>query len=105
MTRLPQLRQRRAEILRHIGSLEKMRRGSVTHQFHKLRRPGSSTPVFSGPYPLFTCKKDGRTVARRLRDPEEIRRLEEQVENYHAFRRLCSQLVDVSEAICDEELD
>ena len=105
MTRLPQLRQRRAEILRHIGSLEKMRRGSVIHQFHKLRRPGSSTPVFSGPYPLVTCKKNGRTVARRLRDPEEIRRLEEQVENYHAFRRLCSQLVGVSEAICDEDLD
>jgi hypothetical protein len=105
MSRLPKLRQTRAELLRHIGSLEKMRRGSVVHQFHKIRRKGSQTPVFSGPYPLFTYKKSGRTVARRLRDPEELRRLEEQVENYHVFRRLCSQLVDVSEAICDEDRD
>ena len=105
MSRLPKLRQTRAELLRHIGSLEKMRRGSVVHQFHKICRPGSQTPVYSGPYPLFTCKKNGRTVSRRLRDPEEIRRLEAQVENYHVFRRLCSQLVDVSEAICDEDRD
>jgi hypothetical protein len=105
MSRLPKLRQTRAELLRHIGSLEKMRRGSVIHQFHKIRRPGSQTPVFSGPYPLFTCKKKGRTVARRLRDPEEVRKLEAQVENHHVFRRLCSQLVDVSEAICDEDRD
>lgn len=105
MSRLPKLRQTRAELLRHIGSLEKMRRGSVVHQFHKIRRPGSQAPLFSGPYPLFTCKKNARTVARRLRDPEEVRRLEEQVENYHVFRRLCSQLVEVSEAICDEDRD
>jgi len=97
------LRQKRAELLRHIGSLEEMRRGSVIRQFLKVRRQDTPEPVFSGPYPLFTFKKDGQTVSRRLRDPEEIHRLEHQVENYHAFRRLCSQLVDVSEAICDEK--
>jgi hypothetical protein len=103
MSRLPKLRQTRSELLLHIGALEEMRRGSVTRQFLKVRRQDSSEPVFSGPYPLFTFKKDGKTVSRRLRDPEEILRLEQQVENFHAFRRLCSRLVEVSEAICDEK--
>jgi hypothetical protein len=57
----------------------------------------------SAPYALYTFKKKGKTVGRRLREPEEVRRLEEQVENYHVFRSLCRELVDLSEQICDEK--
>ena len=31
----------------------------------------------------------GKTVGGKLREPEEVGRLEEQVENYHVFRSLC----------------
>lgn len=103
MSRLAQLRQARADLLRHIQSIEEMRRGSVTRQFLRAKRPEAEEDVFLGPYPLFTCKKNGRTFGRRLHDLEEVRKIERQVENYHAFRRLCSQLVDVSEAICQEK--
>ncbi len=103
MPRIPKLRQARAALLRDIGSLEEMRRGSVVRQFFRVQQPGSPDPVFVGPYALFTCKKNGRTVSRRLHAPGEVRRLEQQVENYHVFRRLCSRLVELSEAICDEK--
>lgn len=103
MPGLPQLRKTRADLLRHIGSIEEMRRGSVVRQFLKVKRQNSPTPVLVGPYALFTCKKNGRTVGRRLPDPDEVRTIEQQVENYHTFRRLCGQLVEVSEAICDEK--
>lgn len=103
MSRLVQLRQSRAELLRHIQSIEEMRRGSVTRQFLKAKRPAAEADVFIGPYPLFTCKKNGRTVGRRLHDLDEVRTIERQVENYHTFRRLCVRLVEVSEAICEEK--
>lgn len=103
MSQLPKLRKQRQEILGHISSLEEMRRGSVTRQFFKTKRKHLNVPVLIGPYALYTYKKSGKTVGRRLRDPEEIRRLEERVENYHVFRRLCSELVDVSEQICEEK--
>lgn len=102
MSQLPKLQKQRQNILGHIASIEEMRRGSVTRQFFKTKRKQLNAPVFIGPYALYTYKKKGKTVGRRLRDPEEIRRLEERVENYHVFRRLCSELVDVSEQICDE---
>jgi len=102
MSQLPKLRQERHEIVGHITSIEEMRRGSVTRQFLKSKHKGRTEPILIGPYALYTCKKRGKTVGRRLRDQEEIRRLEEQVEKYHVFRRLCSELVDVSEQICDE---
>ena len=103
MSRLSQLRQSRAKLFRLIQSLEEMRRGSVSRQFLKAKRAQDGEEVFIGPYPLFTCKKNGRTVGRRLHDLSEVRKIERQVENYHTFRRLCSQLVDVSEAICEEK--
>ncbi len=103
MSHLAKLRTLRLELLDDISALEEMRRGSVVRQFLKVKLKGRKTPVLSGPYPLYTRKKKGKTVARRLRDSEEVRRLEKQVENYHLFRRLCAELVEVSEQICDEK--
>lgn len=102
MSNLTRLRQARQSILAHLALLEEMRRGSVTRQFLK-RKTAAEEESWVGPYALYTCKKDGRTVGRRLHDPEEVRRLEEQVSNYHAFQRLCRQLVEIGEQICEEQ--
>jgi len=103
MSLLSKLRQARQKILAQMALLEEMRRGSVTRQFLKVRLKRQSEPVLSGPYALFTYKKNGQTVGRRLHDLEEIRRLEHQVENYHNFQRLCRRLVEIGEAICEEK--
>ena len=99
---LAKIRQARQEILTHIALIEEMRRGSVTRQFLEIRLKGQREPVLTGPYALFTCKKNGRTVGRRLHDVEEIRRLEHQVQNFHTFQNLCRRLVGISEKICEE---
>jgi hypothetical protein len=103
MPMLSKLRQARQKILAQMALLEEMRRGSVTRQFLKVKLKRQSEPVLSGPYALFTCKKNGRTVGRRLHDLEEMRRLEHQVENYHIFQQLCRRLVEIGEAICEEK--
>ena len=103
MSTLTKLWQMREQILSHIALIEEMRRGSVTRQFLKVKRKRQSEPLFTGPYALFTYKKGGKTVGRRLHNPEEIRRLEHQVENYHAFQRLCRTLVEIGEKICEEK--
>ena len=101
MSLLSKLRQARQEILARMALIEEMRRGSVTRQFLKIRVKGKSEPNLTGPYALFTSKKEGRTVGRRLHDPEEIRRLEHQVENFHIFQALCRKLVEIGEQICE----
>ena len=103
MSMLSKLRGIRQKVLDQVALLEEMRRGSVTRQFLKVKRKGQADPVLSGPYALFTSKKDGRTVGRRLHDLEEVRRLEQQVENYHHFQELCRRLVEIGEAICQEK--
>ena len=103
MSILSKLRQARQGILTQIALVEEMRRGSVIRQFLKIRLKGQSKPSLVGPYALFSLKKKGRTVSRRLRDLDEIRRLEHQVQNYHTFQRLSRQLVEIGEAICEEK--
>jgi hypothetical protein len=103
MPSLSRLRRMRQEILSLIDPLEEMRRGSVTRQFLKFQRKGEQEPIWTGPYALFTCKRGGRTVGRRLHDLKEIRRLEIQVENYHLFQKLCRQLVEIGEQICEQQ--
>lgn len=96
------LQEARQEILTHMALIEEMRRGSITRQFLKIKLKGQKEPALAGPYALFTCKKNGRTVGRRLRDAQEIRRLEHQVQNFHTFQNLCRRLVEISEKICEE---
>jgi len=103
MSILSKLRQTRHQVLTQISLIEEMRRGSVIRQFLKIRLRGQSQSTLVGPYALLTLKKKGRTVSRRLRDLDEIRHLEQQVENYHTFQRLCRQLVEIGEAICEEK--
>jgi len=103
VSKLSRLRKNRLEILDRMASIEEMRRGSVIRQFFKIKHPGMAKPLLRGPYALYTCKKKGKTIGRRLRRPEEIRHLQEQVENYHFFQGLCNELVNVSEQICDEK--
>jgi hypothetical protein len=100
---LGRLRQNRMKILGHIAAIEEMRRGSVVRQFFPVKNPGLTGPKMRGPYSLYTRKHKGRTLGRRLRHPEEIRLLEEQVKNYHSFRALCGELVRVAEKICEEK--
>lgn len=100
---IKKLRQSRKKLLDHISLIEEMRRGSVTRQFLKIKKMGEPEPVLVGPYALFTFKKKGRTISRRLHDIEEIRTLERQVENGHIFRKLCTQLMEISEQICEEK--
>jgi Family of unknown function (DUF6788) len=102
MSKIARLRRNRREILRHIASIEEMRRGSVVRQFFPVKHPATHGPKIRGPYALYTCKQKGKTLGRRLRRPEEINRLEEQVKNYHSFRALCGELVKVAEKICEE---
>src|SRR5512139_2924156 len=97
MSVLSKLKQARQDLLAQIALIEEMRRGSVIRQFLKVRLKGQAEPIFSGPYALYTFKHKGKTVSRRLHDLEEIRRLEQHVENYHLFQQLCRRLVEVGE--------
>jgi len=103
MNRIRQLLQKRKGILLKMARIVEMRRGSVVRQMLPRQQQGKPAPERRGPYPLFTCKRQGQTVSRRLHSEEERKRLERQVQNFHRFQELSRRLVETAEALCEEK--
>ena len=97
---LAQIRKRRRELLEQMAKLEEMRRGSLCPQiFEATRKDG--TKVRRGPYTLYTCKEKGKTVSRRITDPEQAQRYEQQIQAFRRFEALAGELVRLGERISD----
>ena len=97
---LARVRKRRRELLEQLARIEQMRRGSLCSQlFEATRKDG--TKVYRGPYPLYTYKEKGKTVSRRITNPEEIGRYREQIDAFRRFQTLACELVRVGERISD----
>lgn len=103
MNRIRQLLQKRKGILLKMARIVEMRRGSVVRQTLPRQAQGKPASERRGPYPLFTFKRLGRTVSRRLHSEPELKRLERQVQNFHRFQELSRQLVETAEALCEEK--
>ena len=97
---LRQIRKQRKEILSELAALEQMRRGSLVPQvFEATRKDG--TKVLRGPYMLYTRKDGGKTVSRRVKQPEQVQSYQEQFDAYRRFDALTRDLVHIGEKISD----
>ena len=99
-----QLEKQRAELLKRMGSVGDMRRGSITATSGKC---GKSTchcakPGTAGHGPNFrlTRKVQGKTVTETFASPAALRKAQREVEEFHHFQDLCEQVVEVSEKLC-----
>jgi len=97
-----QIRVQRQRLLHELEALEQMRRGSVVEQYREVSRPGARR-TWQGPYPLYTYKEKGRTISRRLKGEEEVRRYRNQIENFRRFEQLMRELIQLGEQLCDLE--
>jgi hypothetical protein len=99
-TSLTQVRKRRTELLGELAALEQMRRGSLCAQiFEATRKDG--TKVQRGPYALYTHKDKGKTISRRITDPEQAQCYQHQIEAFRRFESLTTELVRLGERISD----
>lgn len=100
MTRIDTIRKRRREILNELAVLEQLRRGSVTEQALRRRRK-DGTVLEYGPYPLYTFKKKGKTVSRRITDPAQVAVYRKQIDAFRRFEALSAELVRLGEEISE----
>jgi|SRR5215469_12692339 len=98
------LEDRRAAVQSQISQLGDMRSGSITGtggrcgnprcHCHRTGDPGH------GPYYRLTRKVDGKTVTETFSSAANLAKAQREVAEYHRFRELSGQLVDVNEQIC-----
>jgi hypothetical protein len=102
---LTELEGRRASIQSQIAQLGDMRAGSISTtggtcgnpncHCHRAADPGH------GPYYRVTRKVGGKTVTETMSSPASLAKARREVDEYHRFRELGGQLLNVNEEICE----
>jgi hypothetical protein len=101
---LDTLELRRAELLRSVGSLHDMRRGSIVGAVWRCGKPNchcaQPDDPGHGPVIRLTYKIHGKTVTEALPTPAAVRKAEQEIAEFRNYQQLGHELVEVSEQIC-----
>jgi hypothetical protein len=103
MKRHDELEAERETLLSQMRLIRSMKRGTLSIRPEKVRRKGHKEPVLLGPYPLFVRNEGRRTVGRRLRSPEEVAQVREDIAAYERFMVLCKEFAQVTEHLGELE--
>lgn len=98
------LEKQRTDLLKRIGSVGDLRRGSITATSGKCGKPTChcAKPGSAGHGPNFrlTRKVQGKTVTETFASPAALQKAQREVAEFHQFQDLCEQVVVVSEQLC-----
>jgi Family of unknown function (DUF6788) len=90
----------RLDILRQMGSITRMRRGSVNAQsFTQRRRDGSV--VTQGPYYLYSRTEQRRSYSQRI-PADAVEQYRTETENCRRFKDLAQQYIRVCERLTEQ---
>jgi hypothetical protein len=102
MGSIERLQSQMEKLVREIGALGPMRRGSLVERYLPCGRPGChcgrSDSRGHGPKYSLTYKVKGRTKTEYV-SPEQVPWVREQLQNHARFLELSKQLVETSEQI------
>jgi len=101
---LADLESRRVAVQREIARLGDMRSGSISGTGGRCGNPnchchGEGDPGH-GPYYRLTRKISGKTVTETFSSPAALSKAQREVAEFHRFRDLSGQLLEVNEQIC-----
>ena len=95
---LAQLHKRRREICDAITEIETMRRGSFNEFYYNQKRK-DGTVARRGPFYNITFGGKGNKTETRSVPKEDVERVQQEVNNYHLFRSLTDEYIDICESI------
>ena len=91
----------RHAVLRQMGAITRMRRGSVNVQSFTKRRPDGST-VTQGPYYLYSRTEHGQSYSQRL-PPEAVAQYQAETENCRRFKALAQDYILLCERLTEQD--
>jgi hypothetical protein len=101
---LPVLEMQRATIQQQIAQLGDMRAGSITTTGGRCGNPRchchEKDDPGHGPFYRLTRKVDGKTVTETFAIPTALRKAQNEIAEYHRFRELSRDLLEINETIC-----
>ncbi len=101
---LQNLELQRKKLFRQLENLGDFRRGTISANYRKCGKSNCACARRDhpghGPQYLWNVSLGGKTQARNLSLGPELEKVEQEVERYHSFVRLCRELVAVNDQIC-----
>lgn len=102
---LDALEAKRHKLLEQILRIGDMRQGTINEVYRPCGKPNCRCTKPGdpghGPYYAFTRKVKGKTRTVQLRASPALAKIEQEVEGYRRFRKLCTELLAVNEQICE----
>lgn len=102
---LETLEARRQRLYQDLAGLRDFRRGTISVNYRKCGKPNCACAQAGhpghGPQYLWNATIGGKSHARNLRLGPELEKVAREVQTYRTFTRLCTELVAVSEQLCD----
>lgn len=101
---LPDLEQRRSQILTQFAQLGDFRPGSITGFVRRCGKPtchcAQPGDPGHGPTLRLTYKAQGKTITEALPSSAAVRKAEREVEEFRKYQQLSRAFIDVNEQIC-----
>ena len=107
LSSLENLQKRRQEVLSELAAIDDLRPGSLVERYRKCGKPNchcANEPGGGhGPSWSLTRTVAGKTVTRVI-PVAAVAQTREQIAEYHRFKELTNELIEVSTQICDARL-
>lgn len=101
---LQDLESHRNSLFRQLENLGDFRRGTISVNYRKCGKSNCACARKDhpghGPQYLWNVSVGGKTQARNLPLGPDLEKVEREVERYRSFVRLCQQVVEVNDQIC-----
>lgn len=98
------LMEERVEVIKQMESLGEFRRGMVSVNYRKCGKPtchcSKQGEPGHGPQHLWNATIGGKSYARNLKTPAEVKRYENETSRYREFLDLCKRFTEINERLC-----
>jgi len=96
---MPDLIQRKAQILQEMAEIDRMQRGRLSEQFFKKTKQGHE--VLLGPYYVLQRWSEGKNVSQRV-PADEVASVRAAIEGYERFEKLADEYVEIIERLTQQ---
>lgn len=99
------LEQQREQLYKELGATGDFRRGIISVIYRKCGKNNCACAREGhpghGPQHLWNTTIKGKSYAKSVKVGPELKKYVEEIDNHRTFVKLCEQLVEVNERICD----
>jgi len=99
------LEEKRKVVYKKIGEIGDFRRGTISVNYRKCGKKNcictKSGHPGHGPQYLWNTTLKGKSYAKNLKLGPELQKYVEEIANHRKFVRLCDELVELNEKVCD----